>query len=178
MSKEPLQSPTLDAEQENLDAKAFPFDTTPFSAIQLKAIVALAEFPPTFKSYQDLADQLEIHRTTLFEWRNRDDFKKALSKMADWFFLNTGHLVRQGHLAACQKGNPQAIKLYYQKAENWVERTKVEHQGELTTRHFKIRRVDPSSRAENGDNLTSEAEPAKKADPTAGPTEAEALPEA
>lgn len=114
-------------ETENKDG--LPFDVEGFTPTQIKAIVELSQVPTKFKTQTELCNSLGIDRKTLWNWQQKPEFKGALTAMARFMLKNTGYIAYTGLLKSCAKGNPQALKLYFQYAENWSEKTILEHEG-------------------------------------------------
>lgn len=129
MEDKVVQSDTKPDKQKTDELDNLPFDIGDLTPQQVKAVVLLSEVPSRFKNQTELATECGTTRNTLYLWQKKPEFKEALEKMSKWHFMHVGHLVRTGHLKSCIKGNPQAIKLYYQYVENWSEKTILEHEG-------------------------------------------------
>ena len=101
--------------------------TETLSAKQYEVIEALTTFPLRFRYMNELADQLSVPRATLYRWLSSPKFKQVMQERMQNNYESYGALVRFAHLKQIKEsGNPKLIQLYYEHAEKWVKRTKVE----------------------------------------------------
>jgi len=91
----------------NKDTKQKP---TIWTAKQLKYMEMLAD-PENFKTKQQMAEELGVNRTTLWDWQNLEGFNEAVYERA-MFYLNARlPKILKSLGGSSERGNVEAIKL-------------------------------------------------------------------
>lgn len=102
------------------------------SAKQIHAIQILSEVPQSYKTLNEVAERVNVNIDTLLKWRKKELFLRKLALEADKNFKAMAGVVRTAHLKGIvAKQDPTLIKLYYQNAENWVQKLETQMSGTI-----------------------------------------------
>lgn len=80
----------------------------------------------------EFASEQNVDESTLSRWKHDPNFKEDLFRACQRWAGDKTPNVNMGLYAKACKGDPAAVKLWYQIFEGFSEKTKVEHEGEVT----------------------------------------------
>ncbi len=101
-----------------------------FTGKQLKAIEMLAR-PDNELSLQEIADQLGINQSTLWRWRRKEDFQKAVTELAYSCLKDELPRLFKSLADKAIGGNVKAMELMLKYAGNYVEKIETRVSGDL-----------------------------------------------
>lgn len=85
------------------------------------------------KNEVQFREKYNIGQTSLWRWKNKDDFKDAVRQIRfEWGRKHTPN-VFSGWLKSCLKGNPQSIELWLAYFEGWDRKTALENKAQEFT---------------------------------------------
>ena len=88
----------------------------PLSPKQLKAIEMLMDIDNPLTN-KEIAARLEIHESTLYDWKKDPEFLKALNEYAEEWIRASKYRVNKQLLKKIDQGDTSAIRLYYEKIQ-------------------------------------------------------------
>lgn len=101
-----------------------------FTGKQLKAIEMLAR-PDNELSLQEIADELGINQSTLWRWRRKEDFQKAVTELAYSCLKDELPRLFKSLADKAIGGNVKAMELMLKYAGNYVEKIETKVSGDL-----------------------------------------------
>jgi AcrR family transcriptional regulator len=101
-----------------------------FTGKQLKAIEMLAR-PDNELSLQEIADELGINQSTLWRWRRKEDFQKAVTELAYSCLKDELPRLFKSLADKAIGGNVKAMELMLKYAGNYVEKIETRVSGDL-----------------------------------------------
>lgn len=96
-----------------------------FDERQLRAIEHLSQPKRGGLSYEEIAEKVGVTTKTLSRWRDRMDFKKAVTDRALENIRNELPDVFQAHVRIAKGGNIKAIELLYKVSGLMIERQEI-----------------------------------------------------
>lgn len=100
-----------------------------FTPKQLKAIELLAQ--PGEKTLDDIAQELDIDKTTLWRWRRVEAFQKAVTDLSYSCLKDELPKVYKALADKAINGNVKAMELLLKYAGNFVEKVETKVSGDL-----------------------------------------------
>jgi len=83
------------------------------------------------KTQGEFAKKFTVREATLSDWKQRDDFWKAVEKEWNrWGREKTSNVIAKFYQQVMKKGMPADIKLWFQYFLKWSEKSRLEHSGE------------------------------------------------
>lgn len=104
--------------------------TKRFTGKQLKAIEMLAR-PDNELTLQEMAVELGINQTTLWRWRRKEDFQKAVTDLAYSCLKDELPNLFKALADKAISGNVKAMELMLKYAGNYVEKIETKVSGDL-----------------------------------------------
>ena len=104
--------------------------TKRFTGKQLKAIEMLAR-PDNELTLQEIAVELGINQTTLWRWRRKEDFQKAVTDLAYSCLKDELPNLFKSLADKAISGNVKAMELMLKYAGNYVEKIETKVSGDL-----------------------------------------------
>ena len=101
-----------------------------FTGKQLKAIEMLAR-PDNELSLQEMADELGINQSSLWRWRRKEDFQKAVTELAYSCLKDELPNLFKSLADKAIGGNVKAMELMLKYAGNYVEKIETKVSGDL-----------------------------------------------
>lgn len=101
-----------------------------FTAKQLKAIEMLAR-PDNELTLQEMAVELGINQSTLWRWRRKEDFQKAVTELAYSCLKDELPRLFKSLADKAIGGNVKAMELMLKYAGNYVEKIETRVSGDL-----------------------------------------------
>jgi len=106
-----------------------PIEMGEFTPKQLKAIELLAQ--PGEKTLDDIAQELDIDKVTLWRWRRVEAFQKAVTDLAYSCLKDQLPKVYKALADKAINGNVKAMELLLKYAGNFVEKVETKVSGDL-----------------------------------------------
>ena len=98
---------------------------------QKKAIVLLLDYEKDL-TQQEVADAVNVDRSTLYRWRKFDEeFKRVKSKLTDKNLAEYLDQVDKSLITEARNGSVRAMELFYKRTDNLVDKKEIAHKGGL-----------------------------------------------
>ncbi|NUU94817.1 hypothetical protein XO10_00595 [Marinitoga sp. 1135] len=88
---------------------------------QLKAIEMLIDIEKDYTK-RDIASLLQIDESTLYKWLRKEEFIEELNRQSEEFFKRSKNLVNKALLKKILKGDVSAMRLYYEKENEFIQK--------------------------------------------------------
>lgn len=88
---------------------------------QLKAIEMLIDIEKDYTK-RDIASLLKIDESTLYKWFKKEEFIEELNRQSEEFFKRSKNLVNKALLKKILKGDVSAMRLYYEKENEFIQK--------------------------------------------------------
>lgn len=83
-----------------------------FTGNRLRAVEMLA-IPDSFRSFEKIAKELKVADSTLWRWRQEQDFQAEVIKRSQEWMGDDFAVIVAAHIVKCKSGDMVAIKEYY-----------------------------------------------------------------
>lgn len=88
---------------------------------QQKAIEMLLDIEKDYTK-KEIAAKLGISETALYKWFKKEEFIEELNRQSEEFFKRSKNLVNKALLKKILKGDVSAMRLYYEKENEFIQK--------------------------------------------------------
>ncbi|AJW76901.1 hypothetical protein X275_01270 [Marinitoga sp. 1197] len=88
---------------------------------QQRAIEMLLDIEKDYTK-KEIAAKLGISETALYKWFKKEEFVEELNKQSEEFFKRSKNIVNKALLKKIMKGDVSAMRLYYEKENEFVQK--------------------------------------------------------
>ena len=96
-------------------------ERNPLSKKQMKAIEMLLDIENNY-THKYIYSQLKISHDTFYKWMKKPEFIEELNQRSEEFFENSLYKVNSALLRKIQRGDTSAIRLYFEKLNEFTQK--------------------------------------------------------